>query len=149
MKTMFNSCLRAVALVALGLFFVLASGCRGQGETGPVEIKFDRDGCARCSMIISDRNFPVEVRGGPDKKVYKFDDLGCAMHWLEGKEWASDQSTEIWVTDMKTMTWLEAKKSRFVGGKTTPMAYGFGATSEASPETVSFEEARRAVMSRK
>jgi len=28
-------------------------------------IKWDRDTCVRCSMVISDRRFAAEMRGGP------------------------------------------------------------------------------------
>ena len=47
-----------------------------------VEIKWDRDTCVRCSMVICDRRFAAQVRGGPKDMAFKFDDIGCVMFWL-------------------------------------------------------------------
>jgi nitrous oxide reductase accessory protein NosL len=135
---------------ALILCFAAAvSGCKKEAATGPVEIKFDRDACGRCGMVISDKGYAVEVRGGPDHKIHKFDDFGCAMHWLEGQPWAKDATTEIWVADVKSGEWMDGRKSRFVSGKSTPMNYGYAATKESGAETVGMDEAKEKVMSRK
>lgn len=62
------------------------SGCRKNAwPEDMVEIKWDRDTCARCSMVISDRRFAGEIRGGPDNTVFKFDDPGCLAFWLRKK----------------------------------------------------------------
>ncbi len=71
------------AALTLGL---LAAACTGQGKDGPVEVKFDRDACRACSMIISDRHFVAEVRGGERREVSKFDDIGCALKWLDARK---------------------------------------------------------------
>jgi len=41
------------------------SGCGSKGgwPNGMAEIKWDRDTCVRCSMVISDRRFAAEMRG--------------------------------------------------------------------------------------
>src|SRR5574340_32531 len=62
-------------LFLLTLTLLLIAACSRQPETGPVEIKWDRDTCKRCSMAISDRLYAVEVRGGPKREVFKFDDV--------------------------------------------------------------------------
>ena len=46
------------------------------------EIKWDRETCLRCSMVISDRRFAAQVRGGPQDMVFKFDDIGCFVFWI-------------------------------------------------------------------
>ena len=60
------------------------SACGKSGwPEGMVEIKWDRDTCVRCSMVISDRRFAAQMRGGPKNMVFKFDDIGCVIFWLK------------------------------------------------------------------
>lgn len=134
---------RIFLLVALALFL---AACSREPETGPVELKWDRDTCTRCSMAISDRHYAVQVRGGPKKQVFKFDDIGCAVHWLKDQPWGNDPAMEIWVADFRSGKWLDARAARYVTGKRTPMGYGFGATSEADVGSIDFNEARKQLL---
>jgi nitrous oxide reductase accessory protein NosL len=136
---------RILLLSAAALFLIACS--RGP-ETGPVEVKWDRDTCTRCSMAISDRNYAVEVRGGPKNQVFKFDDIGCAVHWLKDQPWGKDAAAEIWVTDFHSGKWLDARAAHFVAGKTTPMAYGYGASAEVLPGSIGFEEVRKQLLAK-
>lgn len=129
----------------LGATLLLAACSRGPA-TGPVEIKWDRDACTRCSMAISDRNYAVQVRGGPKKQVYKFDDIGCAVHWLKGQPWGDEPATEIWVADYRSGKWLDARAAHYVTGKRTPMGYGYGAADEALPGSIGFDETRKQLL---
>jgi copper chaperone NosL len=61
------------------------AAARASGPKGMAEIKWDRDTCVRCSMVISDRRFAAEMRGGEKDIVFKFDDIGCAVFWLRDK----------------------------------------------------------------
>ncbi|MBI4809362.1 MAG: protein NosL [Nitrosomonadales bacterium] len=131
-----------------GAALLLLAACSKEPQAGPVEIKFDRDTCVRCSMAISDRHYAAQVRGGPKKQTFKFDDLGCAISWLNNQPWGNDRATEIWVADSHAGLWLNARTAYFVSGKTTPMAYGFGATTEAIPGSISFDEARKQVLAK-
>ena len=70
-------------LVLLSVLFVLG-GCQGEPESGPVDIKYGRETCEYCRMIISDPRFAVEVRQKPGAKVYKFDDIGDAIPAFQG-----------------------------------------------------------------
>ena len=132
----------------LGAIALFLAACSRTPETGPVELKWDRDTCKRCSMAISDRHYAVQVRGGPKKQVFKFDDIGCAVHWLKDQPWGNDPATEIWVTDFRSGKWLDARAAHYVAGKTTPMAYGFGASAEALPGSISFEEVRKQLLAK-
>ena len=132
--------------VLLFSLLLLLSACSRQPETGPVEIKWDRDTCTRCSMALSDRQYAAQVRGGPKKKAFKFDDIGCAVHWLKNQPWANDPATEIWVADYRSGKWLDARTAHYVTGKRTPMGYGYGATAEAVPGSISFEEASKQLL---
>ena len=133
-------------ILLLGAMVLFLAACSRAPETGPVELKWDRDTCKRCSMAISDRHYAVEVRGGPKKQVFKFDDIGCAVHWLKDQPWANEPATEIWVTDFRSGKWLDARTARYVTGKRTPMGYGFGATSEADVGSIDFGEARKRLL---
>ena len=73
---------------------LLLSACSKTPETGPVEVKWDRDACERCRMVLSDRNFAAEVRGGEKGEIFKFDELGCALHWLEEQDWKNDSISD-------------------------------------------------------
>ena len=128
------------------LALLLAAACSPQPQTGPVEIKWDRDTCKRCSMAISDRLYAVEVRGGPKNQVTKFDDIGCAIHWLRDQPWGNDAAIEFWVADYRSGKWLDARQAHYVTGKRTPMGYGYGASDENLPGSISFEEARKQLL---
>ena len=132
----------------LGAVALFLAACSREPETGPVELKWDRDTCKRCSMAISDRNYAVQVRGGPKSKVFKFDDLGCAVHWLKDQPWGNDPTTEIWVADFRNGKWLDARVARYVVGKTTPMGYGYGASSEALPGSIGFDEVSKQLLAK-
>lgn len=132
----------------LGAAIFLLSACSPQPSSGPVEIKWDRDTCARCSMALSDRHYAVQLRGGPKKQVFKFDDLGCALNWLKGQPWGNDAAIEIWVTDFRSGKWLDARAAHYMAGKTTPMGYGIGAAEEALPGSIGFDEARKQLLAK-
>jgi len=130
--------------VLLCMVFFVAS-CTGDPGTGPVEVKWDRDTCERCRMVLSDRFHSAQVRGGPageKTKVYKFDDIGCAVIWLEDKAWKDEQRTEIWVTDHQSGEWLDARKAFYVTDQLTPMEYGLGAQKESGDGTLSYAQAK-------
>jgi len=128
-------------------FFLL--GC-GEDETGPAHVHYDRDVCERCGMIISDPHYVTQIRGGPDHKVWKFDDIGDAVTWLNAKPWADDPKTEIWVMDHSNGTgWLEARSAHYVSGVMSPMAFGFGAYKTAKENTIDFKSMLEKVLKSK
>ncbi|MES9860639.1 MAG: hypothetical protein ABW138_07295, partial [Candidatus Thiodiazotropha sp. 4PDIVS1] len=65
---------------------MLLVGCSADNGTGPLDVKWDRDTCERCRMVLSDRKHAAQIRYfPPDKKrsvVNFFDDIGCAVLWL-------------------------------------------------------------------
>lgn len=122
----------------LSFFFLLAmislSACSPEQASGPGEVRWDRETCTRCSMAIGDRNYAVQIRGaaaGEKTKLYKFDDFGCAVFWLEKQDWKEEARTEIWVTDFRNGQWLDARKAIYIKDKLTPMNYGLGAVDSA------------------
>jgi nitrous oxide reductase accessory protein NosL len=124
---------------------LLTSGCSKEPETGPGKIRWDRETCERCVMAVSDHYYSAQVRGGPagkKTKLYKFDDIGCAMIWLDEQPWKDDPRTEVWVTDFRNGSWINAKKAAYIKGKKTPMDYGLGAQSEPADGALDYEQAR-------
>ena len=124
---------------------LLISACSGEPETGPAEVKWDRDNCERCRMVLSDPHFAAEVRyfaQGKRSKVAKFDDIGCAVLWLEEQPWKDSVKSEVWVADHRTKQWIDARSATYVPRNTTPMEYGLGAQSDATADGMSFKQAK-------
>ena len=139
--------LRALPL-ALALLLALTA-CSGDPPTGPVEIRYGRDTCDLCHMIISDPRFAAQIRGGPGHKAYKFDDIGDGLLFLARQDWKDAPGVEIWVMDVDTGTrWLDARKAFYVPGMQSPMAHGFGAVSDQRPGAVTYEEMRERALKR-
>ena len=132
---------------AAAFLYILLAGCSGDPGTGAVEVKWDRDVCARCNMVLSDRKHAAQVRyspAGQRSQVRLFDDLGCAVLWLDRQTWGGDPGVEIWVNDHRSGAWIDARSARYLPGQITPMEYGLGAHAEldADAETLSFAQAR-------
>jgi nitrous oxide reductase accessory protein NosL len=137
---------KAILFVSMTL---MLTGCWGEAETGPVDVKYNRETCEYCRMIISDPRFTTEIRKEKSGKVFKFDDMGDAVHWLNIAKWKVTAETEIWVRDMTTgKKWLDARKVFYLSGQHSPMEYGYGAVAEKTKDTVSFEEMQKAVIAR-
>ncbi len=131
--------------VLLFLFALLViAACSRAPETGPAEVRWDKDTCARCIMAVSDHKFAAQIRGGiPERrtKVYFYDDIGCAVLWLAKQEWKDDPRTEMWVTDYRTGEWIDAFTAFYEKEKITPMDYGLGARLDSVAGALNYEQA--------
>ncbi len=132
-------------LAVLGLFL---AACDTQ-DTGPVKINYDRDICDYCKMIISDRFHAAQIRQPVTKEVYKFDDIGGAITWLKDQPYKDNPQLEVWVTDYKTSKWLDATKAWYVVGRITPMAFGFSAQENQTPDTIDYKTMVSRVLEKK
>lgn len=121
---------------------ITLAACSNAPGTGPAKVHWDRDTCERCRMVISEHDFAAQVRGGPKSKLFHFDDIGCAVLWLEQQPWGGDSATEIWVAEHPGGAWLDAKTAFYKQVPNSPMAYKLGAQREAGPNTMSFTAAR-------
>lgn len=130
----------------LGMATVAVGGCAPGRDSGPVEIKWDRDVCAHCGMAISDRRFAAQVRGGPRRTAYKFDDIGCAIVWLAKQPWGSESATEIWVAAHDNGRWLDARAASYHAGRTSPMGYNHAALDPGAAGGIDFTQARAAIL---
>lgn len=140
---MLNRCALRLAHVLPLALAILVSACSGDPPTGPVEIRYGRDTCAFCGMIITDPRFAAQIRGGAGHAAYKFDDIGDALLFLDRQSWKDDAGVEFWVMDAETgKTWLDARRAFYVGGMQTPMSHGFGAFAVSPANGLTFEEMR-------
>lgn len=130
--------------ILLSCLFVIAAGCTQGETTGPGEVRWDRETCTRCNMAVGDRSYAAQVRGAPageKSRLYKFDDIGCAVIWLDTQAWKDDTGTEIWVADHRNGEWLDARKAFYITGKISPMNYGLGAQAETADGAFDFSQA--------
>ncbi len=123
------------------------AGCKGEPKSGPVEVKFDRDSCDYCRMIITDPRFASQIRGGPKHKTFNFDDIGDAVLFLDEQPWKGEADIEFFVMDVETgKTWLDARKAYFLTDQVSPMAFGFGAVADPRPGAIDFAEMSKRVI---
>ena len=132
-------------LTPLATLLLTACGQDADLPNGMAVFKWDRDVCMRCKMVISDRRFASQMRGGPKDTVFKFDDIGCAATWRAEKikdyPWMTDATTRLWVADFANpgQGWLQALAAHYVSGTTSPMGYNYAAYAQAQRGSISFD----------
>ncbi|MCB4743622.1 MAG: hypothetical protein LGB07_05265 [Sulfurovum sp.] len=124
-------------LVSLLFLIILFNGCEKKQIGTAVKMHWDRDMCQRCKMAISERKFAVQIIDKRHRKVYKFDDLGCAILWMDRVKAPWKDQAIIWISDAKTGKWVDGRKALYIEGAITPMAFGFAAyTKQTVPQNV-------------
>ena len=136
-------------ITAFSLFTLL--GCEERSKTDVAKVHWDRDMCARCVMVVSDRQNTTQIRDPKTGKKYMFDDIGCAILWFKDENIEWKEQAIIWITDIKTGEWINARTAFYDTENITPMAYGFSAhkTKESikeGQEIVDYEELSRRVI---
>jgi copper chaperone NosL len=137
------------------LALALSACGKSEWPEGMAEIKWDRETCPRCSMVISDRRFAAQLRGGPKDMVVKFDDIGCFTFWirdnLKAHPWLDDPATRMWVADVtskgKNVIWLDPRKAHYIT-RTSPMGYNFGAVAYPQMGSLDFVNMRQHVLAK-
>lgn len=148
---------RLVFGFALAPIAALLAACgRADGwPAGMAEIKWDRDTCTRCNMVISDRRFAAEIRGGEKNTALKFDDIGCLIFWLRDKAaqypWLAESTTHMWVADALSRNdeptrWLDPRQAHFLGGRMSPMGYNHAAFAAPQPGSIDFRTLREQIL---
>jgi len=117
--------MRYFLLLALMLLFL---ACGEKQDTNKAsEMHWDRDMCARCVMVVSDRHNTTQARDPKTGKQYMFDDIGCMAVWMRENNIAPSD-VDIWITDAPSGKWIDAKTaSYYTTENVTPMAFGFSA----------------------
>jgi len=122
----FSALLLWALLLAVGL-----GGCSKKSyDNEAAKMHWDRDMCERCKMAVSERKFAVQAIDPKTHKVYKFDDIGCAVLWFDEERIPWKDQAKIWITDAKTGEWIDARTAKYTDDSITPMAYGFAAFSD-------------------
>ena len=137
--------------ILLSFFFLLLSACSPEETSGPGEVRWDRETCTHCNMAVGDRHYAAQVRGAPageKTKLYKFDDIGCAIIWLKEQPWKDEPGTEIWVKDYRDGEWIDARKASYVKARISPMNYGLGAQTEVTEGALDYTQATAYIMVR-
>lgn len=129
------------------------TGCEKKLTTDVHKVHWDRDMCSRCKMVISDRNQTAQVINPKTGKVHYFDDIGCAVLWFKDEKIIWENEAIIWINDIKTSKWINAKTAHYDTMNITPMAYGFGAHEEKDAiklglEIIDFNEMSKRVLKR-
>jgi nitrous oxide reductase accessory protein NosL len=128
---------------------LLLLGCDSKMDTSPKDAVLDRDVCHRCKMAISDKHYVSQIVNPKDAKRYFFDDIGCAILWMQEQNITWEQEAFIYVANAKNGEWLDAKKAVYSDKANSPMRFGFAAHFEKSEnsdvEYFSFEEVKQSV----
>jgi len=134
------------------VFLVLTfSACEKKSSTAVQEVHWDRDMCARCVMVVSDRHNTTQVINPDTGKKYMFDDIGCMVLWFKDNNIEWKDKAVIWITDVVTGKWIDARKAFYDTENVTPMAYGFCAhkskdTIKKGQEIIDFNEVVKRVI---
>jgi hypothetical protein len=138
--------LLVIRTVAVGFLFFLMIGCKGGNEDQlPVDFVWDREACEECKMALSDPHYSAQVIDS-NGQAYFFDDIGCAVLWLQRQPWKDKART--WVNDVKTTEWIEAQKANWISGDSqTPMGYGFAATLSEVENALDYETVKKRMLS--
>ena len=83
--------------------------------------------CDRCVMVISDRKNTVQLRDLSTNKLYKFDDIGCMAIWFNEENIEFKDKAKIWITDVESGEWIDARAAFYTSQNITPMGFGFSA----------------------
>ena len=127
----------------------LLSGCEKKITTELHDVHWDRDMCARCAMVVSDRRHSVQAINPKDGRSYMFDDIGCTVLWFREEKIAWKNESILWITDSKSGEWIDAKKAYYTTENVTSMAYGFMAHKtkpNTTDEIIDFKEAEKRII---
>lgn len=114
----------------------------GIQTSGPEPVRWGKENCAFCGMIVDDPRFAAEVRAPEGRKVWKFDDIGCAILFMAKQPWKDDSKTEFWAGDNSTGEWIDGRTAWYISGPKSPMAYNFGAVAARRDGAQSFAQFR-------
>jgi nitrous oxide reductase accessory protein NosL len=138
-----------ILLSTLAPLALLPACARARDPRGLVDIKWGRDTCAHCGMALSDRRFAAQAIGSRAMDHWVFDDVGCAVAWLEARPAAQADTLQLWVAALdsraEAMQWLDARSAHYLAGRASPMGYNFGAVAAAQPDSLTFAALRERV----
>lgn len=132
-----------LAVLILGSLVVL--GCGGGREADePPEIRFGRDTCSRCGMIISEERFAGGlVADNGEQRV--FDDIGEMVMTVKEEGLGSQR---VWVHDYESAEWVDGTTAIYVATESviTPMGSGLLAFQQRADAEAFVEENEGTIM---
>ena len=137
-------------LITIAIIFNFTA-CEKKVSTEVKEIHWDRDMCSRCVMVVSDRNHTVQISNPENGATHVFDDIGCTILWFRDQNIKWKDNAVIWINDIKTGKWINARTAYYDTMNLTPMAYGFGAHEikediQEGLEIIDFNEVEKRVL---
>jgi copper chaperone NosL len=111
----------------IGILVFMFSACEKESVSGLAKVHWDRDMCTRCVMVVSDRKNTVQVANSLTGKKYMFDDIGCMTLWFSEENINWKDKAVVWITDVDSGEWINARKAFYNPGNITPMSFGFSA----------------------
>ncbi len=125
-------------------------GCERKIDLGVHDVHWDRDMCVRCKMVVSERQYAAQTTDPTTGKTYYFDDIGCVVLWFEEDKINWADKAVIWVTDINSGEWINAREAAWSTISVTPMAFGYAAHkagTEPEGEIIDYDEmAKRAII---
>jgi nitrous oxide reductase accessory protein NosL len=105
------------------LLAIVASACAKAEASGPPDIKYGRDICVQCGMIVSEAKFAAAYTT-PDGTKLSFDDVGDLLLHQRAADDPIDVN-EAWVHDYETEAWVTVDEAFFVPtmSVSTPMGH--------------------------
>ena len=134
---------QVAALAALPLAGHTLTGC---SRAAPVEVTWGESRCAVCNMVIAEKRFAAQIRDAAGAH-HLFDDVGCAIRWLEDRALAED-AVSFWVIDYKGGYWVDAFSAHYLSGKKSPMGYDLVASTVPGEGDLAYAQARDRVLAR-
>jgi copper chaperone NosL len=113
------------ALAGLAFAGVLTPFVPACAESGPTEPVWNKQSCAHCGMVLSDRRYGAQLLTAGGDRLY-FDDPGCLVLYLQDHEHGAAPA-RAWVRDALTGAWEDARSAHYAAGAHSPMDYGFEA----------------------
>ena len=107
------------------ILLTMLTACSSKEDYSPKEINSDIDACVVCNMNIAAKNYATEIlmKNG---EVYKFDDIGCMVEFLQEKSINKKDIAVAYVRDVQSGQWIRWEKAFYVYDPdlSTPMSYG-------------------------
>lgn len=133
---------RAAVLAGLVLAAVGVAGCRSETPVGPPTVKYGRDQCAECGMIINEERSAcallVDAGGVPETLL--FDDIGDMLDYE--RKHTLLRVIARYVHDHTDLSWIAAEGAVYLVGTTiqTPMGSGIVALADRGRAEVVLKE---------
>lgn len=127
----------AITLVALAGAVAWAIHRAQAQPAGPRPIVWDRETCAECHMMISDRHYAAQLQT-QEGEVLDFDDPACLMTYVVHHH---PRIQVIYFRQSQQDRWVDYHSVAFLHSVDSPMGHGYEAVDAGTPGSISFDQA--------